>query len=174
MCINSLSIVLVVVVFCQCRWALADGSNVNVETGWAEANITHHLFGGKDEELSDRVGDKYSRHVGLLGNSDTTVNVLGNHIEKKHHLIGGDEIQGTSILGDKIESKRTLLGFGRRETTVDLRGVSSLVNSLFSDKSFNLNGIAGAKAGDTQPINNAASSIPQLNSAPAYGPVPAR
>ena len=130
-CANCLVLALSYPVIWGAQLCYAEESDWNIKTGVGDATIKHHLFNSKDESMHDALGDKFTRHVGPFGSSDTSINVFGNHIEKKHHLIGGTEVQATSIFGDKIESKKTLLGLGRRENTIDLKGVSSVIESVF-------------------------------------------
>jgi len=96
------------------------GEQISIKNGW---------FGRKQVKVEDRLGNKFENKKGWFGSKDQEVNLLGNQIKRKKGWFGGSSIEGNSILGDKISTKKTLLG--RRQTTVDVSGVSSAIEQLF-------------------------------------------
>jgi len=111
----------------------AHASTLDITTGSGEEYKVHKgLFGRKDVEVKDRLGDHIEKKKGWFGTQETDVNFLGNHLQKKKGLFGRTSYEGSTILGDKIESKRGLLL--PRSTTVNLSGMSALVNAFVSGK----------------------------------------
>lgn len=112
---------------------LARGNDLIFTTGKGEeVQIRNGWFGRKTKVVKDRLGNKYESKTGLFGSKDTQVSVLGNSYKQKKGLFGGSDIQGSTIFGDRVTTKKGI--FGRRTTTIDASGVTSLVQSLLKDK----------------------------------------
>jgi hypothetical protein len=104
--------------------------SLDIKSGFGEElYVKHGLLGTKDTEMKDRLGDSFKDKHGILS-SDHDLNVLGNSYSKHHGLLSGNSVEMRSILGDRIESKKTFFGLGPRKTTVDLSGVSSIVQQI--------------------------------------------
>lgn len=116
---------------------LADTGNITIKTGsGTEMVLKKGYFGGREQSITDKHGNKISRKKsGLFGtSSESEVAVFGNGIKKKKGLFGGTRYEGKTILGDSITSKKGFFGLGRRDTTVDLSGTSGLVKQFLGSK----------------------------------------
>ncbi|CAN5274238.1 hypothetical protein BH11CYA1_BH11CYA1_09740 [soil metagenome] len=139
--------------------AQARSGDFEVKTGQGEEfTVQHNLFGRKSFVAQDRLGNKVERSKGLLGNDKTGVQILGNGYETKKSIFGNKSTKVSTILGDKVETKKSWFGLGRRKTTVDLSGTTSLINSALSKRK----GAAGAPNDllpsanlNSQPVPNA-------------------
>lgn len=110
-------------------------SDITVTTGFGDGfQVKHGLFGQKTTEIKDRLGDGYQKKKGLFGSKETNVNLLGNTFHKKRGWIGGTEVSAGDLLGDRIVSQKRWLGLGRRRTSVDLSGASSLVQQFLGSR----------------------------------------
>ncbi len=117
--------------------ALADRGNITIKTGnGSQMVLKKGYFGGEEESITDKHGNKLSRKKGgLFGTTqETEVAFFGNGIKKKKGLFGGTQVEGKTILGDSITSKKGFFGLGRRNTTVDLSGTTGLVKQLLGAK----------------------------------------
>ncbi|MBA3993313.1 MAG: hypothetical protein C0469_07280 [Cyanobacteria bacterium DS2.3.42] len=117
--------------------AFADRGNVTVKTGnGTEMILRRGYFGGAEQSITDKHGNKIGRKKGgLFGTTqESEIAFFGNGIKKKKGLFGGTKVEGKTILGDSITSKRGLFGFGRRNTTVDISGTTSLVKQFIGSK----------------------------------------
>lgn len=141
--------------------ALADRpGNIDLKTGFGEEFMVRHgLFGQKTVGLQDRAGDRYVKKQGLFGTKETDVNFLGNRYVKKKGLFGNRDSQVSSMFGDSITTHRGWFGLGRKQTRVDLSGMSSIVQSFVGRKAPAMgdgalpNG-AGAGAAGMPPVDN--------------------
>lgn len=133
--LSALALVLAIASSYCSPTAYAQGNDLTIKTGGGEElSIKNGLFGGKQKVVKDRFGDKYESKKGLFGTRQSKVSVLGNNVETKKGLLGGTEVQATSVFGDKVTSKKGWFGLGRRQTTVELGGVSSMIGHLFKRK----------------------------------------
>lgn len=115
--------------------AFAQGGDIEVKSGQGEVfNSKHKLFGRQNVVAHDRLGNKFEHQTGLLGDSKTNVQVLGNGLVAEKGMFGNKSYTASTILGDKVETKRSWFGLGRRKTTVDLSGTAGLVNQLLNVK----------------------------------------
>lgn len=117
--------------------ALADRGNMTIKTGsGTEMVFKKGYFGGEEQSITDKRGNKIGRKKGgLFGTTqETEVSFFGNGVKKKKGLFGGTQYEGKTILGDSITSKKGLFGLGRRNTTVDISGTTSLVKQLIGSK----------------------------------------
>jgi hypothetical protein len=117
--------------------AFADRGNVTVKTGnGTEMILKRGYFGGAEQSITDKHGNKIGRKKsGLFGTTqESEISFFGNGIKKKKGLFGGTKVEGKTILGDSITSKKGFFGFGRRNTTVDISGTSSLVKQFIGSK----------------------------------------
>jgi len=114
------------------RPAVAQGwGTVDVKSGFGdEVKVHHGLFGTRDTEVKDRLGDGFIDKKGYFGTKDEGVSVLGNGYQKHRGLIGGTQVEARDIFGDKVASKKTFLGLGPRVTSVDFSGVGSIVQQF--------------------------------------------
>lgn len=111
------------------------GSNYNITDGYGDGFVIQHgLFGLTSKKgVQDRLGNHYVKENGLFSNQ-TDVNFLGNKYQRKHGLIGGNQVGMADMLGDSIQSKKTWFGLGRRQTNVNLSGVGGIVQSFIGGK----------------------------------------
>ncbi len=125
------------VTLCPPQAAFADRGNVTVKTGnGTEMVLKRGYFGGAEQSIKDKHGNKIGRKKsGLFGTTqESEIAFFGNGVKKKKGLFGGTQIEGKTILGDSITSKKGLFGFGRRNTTVDISGTTSLVKQFIGSK----------------------------------------
>lgn len=107
------------------------GDNFTIKTGFGdEITVKKGVLGRAEKVVTDRLGDKYVQKKGMFGGTTTEVNLLGNKLKKTKGWFGGSTIEGSTILGDTVTTKKGW--FGRKTTTVDVSGVTSLVQSLLS------------------------------------------
>jgi len=126
--------------------------NLDIRSGFGEEIMVRHgLFGTEETMAKDRLGDGYIKKHGLFGTGETGVNVFGNSYVKHKGLLGGTQVEASSIFGDRIESKKGFLGLGRRQTSVDLGGVGTVVQGLFANHKNAFVGM-GAPMGIGQPV----------------------
>lgn len=111
------------------------GNNYNITDGYGDGIVIQHgLFGLTSKKgVQDRLGNHYVKENGLFSNQ-TDVNFLGNKYQRKHGLIGGNQVGLSDMLGDSIQSKKTWFGLGRRQTNVNLSGVGGIVQSFIGGK----------------------------------------
>lgn len=117
--------------------ALADRGNMTIKTGsGTEMVFKKGYFGTEEQSIKDKRGNKIGRKKsGLFGTTqETEVSFFGNGVKKKRGLFGGTQYEGKTILGDSITSKKGFFGLGRRNTTVDISGTTSLVKQLIGSK----------------------------------------
>ncbi|MBI4532793.1 MAG: hypothetical protein HY711_02510 [Candidatus Melainabacteria bacterium] len=107
--------------------------DVSIKDGFGEEiSVKKDNLGQKKTVVKDRLGDNFEQKTSSFGTKETQVNVLGNTLQRKEGWFGSSDLEATSIFGDKIISKKDKLG--RRKVTVDLSGISAVLNSLFADK----------------------------------------
>jgi hypothetical protein len=106
--------------------------NYTVTTGYGDGIKVQQGPLGKQTVIQDRLGDKYVHEKGVFGENQA-VNVLGNKY-MKHKGVGGTQLEASDMFGDKIESRKALHGFGRRQTDVNLSGVTGIAQGLFANK----------------------------------------
>ena len=132
-------------------------SDLAVTDGMGEGMMIKHGFLGigKTTEAQDRLGDGFIKKNGLF-EQESGANLLGNKFMKKKGLIGGTQLQASDILGDRMSSHKTWFGLGRRQTEMNLSGVSGVMQSLVGHK-FSSGGPTGAPLGlvDTKSFSNA-------------------
>ncbi len=110
--------------------ALARGNDLIIKDGFGEEIQVKRGFFGRDTKIvKDRMGNGFATKKGLFGSKEQDVNVLGNSFSRKKGLLGGSQVQGSTIFGDRVTTKKGI--FGRRTTTVDASGVSSVVKNLW-------------------------------------------
>jgi hypothetical protein len=115
--------------------ASAQSGDFQVKTGQGEEfSVKHNLFGKKSFSAQDRLGDKIEHRQGLLGDSKSSVQLLGNGYETKKGILGSKSYKASTMLGDKVETKRSWFGLGRRKTTVDLSGTAGMVSHFLNGK----------------------------------------
>jgi hypothetical protein len=117
--------------------AFADRGNVTIKTGsGTEMVLKKGFFGGQEQSITDKRGNKISRKKsGLFGTTqETEVSFFGNGVKKKKGLFGGTQYEGKTILGDSITSKKGFFGLGRRNTEVDISGTAGIVKQLIGAK----------------------------------------
>ena len=126
---------------------MTDGSGDGVK-------YKHSLLGQRSLEAEDKLGDSYMRKRGLMGvNRETEASVLGNGFDVKHGLVSGRSIKAGDIFGDSIKSKKTFFGLGPRNTTIDLHGMSNIMQGVMQKSASS--GFGGGMPAKGTAANNA-------------------
>jgi len=134
--------------------ASAQSGDFQVKTGQGEEfSVKHNLFGKKSFSAQDRLGDKIEHRQGLLGDSKSSVQLLGNGYETKKGILGSKSYKASTMLGDKVETKRSWFGLGRRKTTVDLSGTAGMVSHFLNGKKASDDLLPGTK------LDNSATNL---------------
>jgi hypothetical protein len=124
-------------------------SSVTVTSGEGD-QVTYKrgLLGNKRTLVQDRLGDKIEAKRGLFGiTKDSEVGILGNGAKFHKGLLGSSDMDAYTMLGDSVKYHKNILGW--RKTSVNLHGVSSLIDQI---------------AGRPSPTESGASSFSPLHS----------
>jgi len=142
------------------------GKTTITDESGEEVVVKHGLFSHKTM-VKDRLGNVYERKRGLFGTKDTKVDVLGNEVHTHKGLFGFSNTDAHSILGDSVTSKKNPL---YRDTNVNVKGVSGLLNKYFKSKQTNIPLAPSGTINQGQPESLPAINAPSLpNPSPAAG-----
>jgi hypothetical protein len=144
--------------------AFARGNDLVIKDGFGEeVQIKNGFFGHKTKIVKDRLGNGFATKNGIFGSKEQDVNVLGNSFQRKKGIFGSSDVKGASIFGDKIETKKGF--FGRRTTTIDASGISSVARTLWTKNKDSILGKSSAPVlPATQDLNNQDCAVPPAGS----------
>jgi hypothetical protein len=145
--------------------SLARGNDFIIKDGFGEeVQVRNGFFGRKTKVVKDRLGNGYASKSGLFGTKEQDVNVLGNSFQRKKGILGGSDISGSTIFGDKVQTKKGI--FGRRTTTIDASGISSVARGLWNKNKDCIMGTTPhppVNNNFNDPINRQSSVLPPSN-----------